>query len=209
VSYSGTASFASSAASATLTIAKANPVLTWSNPADILFGSALGASQLSATANVPGSFVYTPSAGTVLPQGNNQALRADFTPAVASDYNSATKKVTINVTQTPPPPPGHVNLIVTSRATRDPNTNDVIVNLTVANAGTADAANVRITAARIDGVNASGVPITLGAIAQGGMATAVVRVPGTVGAAGTRHVLSVTGTYTGGPFQMQARLILP
>ncbi|HTX37228.1 MAG TPA: IPT/TIG domain-containing protein [Bryobacteraceae bacterium] len=32
------------------------PVITWSNPADIVFSSALGDDQLNATANVPGTF---------------------------------------------------------------------------------------------------------------------------------------------------------
>ena len=33
------------------------------------YGTALSATQLNATANVPGTFVYTPAAGTVLNAG--------------------------------------------------------------------------------------------------------------------------------------------
>lgn len=39
-----------------LTINKATPVLTWNNPADIAYGTALSATQLNATANVAGTF---------------------------------------------------------------------------------------------------------------------------------------------------------
>jgi hypothetical protein len=38
--------------------------ITWSAPADIVYGTALSATQLNATANVAGSFVYAPAAGT-------------------------------------------------------------------------------------------------------------------------------------------------
>src|SRR5207302_985917 len=55
------------------------PTLAWSNPADIVYRTALGASQLNATAtynstNVPGTFTYTPAAGTVLSAGLGQTL---------------------------------------------------------------------------------------------------------------------------------------
>ena len=53
-SYHGTSSFtASNDASATLTILKATPTITWINPADITQGTALGPIQLNATASVP------------------------------------------------------------------------------------------------------------------------------------------------------------
>ena len=47
----------------TLTVLKATPVITWANPADITYGTALSATQLNATATVPGSFTYTPPRG--------------------------------------------------------------------------------------------------------------------------------------------------
>ena len=43
------------------TIAKATPVVTWATPADIVYGTALSTTQLNATANVAGSFSYTPA----------------------------------------------------------------------------------------------------------------------------------------------------
>jgi hypothetical protein len=55
---------------ATLTVLRQTPVLTWSNAASIVYGSALNNLQLNATANVPGSFAYAPLAGSVLNAGS-------------------------------------------------------------------------------------------------------------------------------------------
>lgn len=79
-------------------VAKATPVITWSNPADITVGTALDGTQLNATADVAGSFVYDPVSGTVLGVGDNQALHADFTPTDTDNYNVTDKTVYINVT---------------------------------------------------------------------------------------------------------------
>jgi fibronectin type 3 domain-containing protein len=204
-SYSGDAGAAASSASGVLTIAKANPVLTWNDPVAIVSGAALGAAQLDATANVAGSFVYSPPAGAVLPVGNNQQLQVAFTPADASDYNSATKTVTIDVTQ----PAGIVKLTAAFQVTRDSTTQDVMVHLTVANSGTAGAANVQVTQVRIGDTAASGLPITLGAVAQGKSAATEVRFPASVGAPGARQTLSLSVTYTGGEFDKSSRIVLP
>ena len=78
-------------------IAKATPTITWATPANILSGTALSATQLSATASAPGSFVYTPAAGTVLPVGALQTLSVTFTPTDTTNDNSATANVAIAV----------------------------------------------------------------------------------------------------------------
>jgi len=75
-----------------------DPVITWANPTDISFGMLLSATQLNATADVPGTFIYTPPAGTKLSVGANQDLKVDFTPTDATNYNMASKTVKINVT---------------------------------------------------------------------------------------------------------------
>jgi len=85
--------------SGTLTITKATPTVTWNNPSAIIYGTALGASQLNATGSVAGSFVYTPAAGTVLNVGTNQVLSVNFTPTDATNYNSVsgtTVLITVN-----------------------------------------------------------------------------------------------------------------
>ena len=86
-------------ASDTLVIAKATPTVTWANPADITYGTALGATQLDATATVPGSFVYTPTAGSVLSAGAGQTLSVTFTPTDTTDYGPVTATAMINVNQ--------------------------------------------------------------------------------------------------------------
>jgi VCBS repeat-containing protein len=87
----------------TFTIAKASPVIAWSNPAPITYGTALGATQLSATATgvggaaLAGTLAYTPASGTILGAGNGQSLSVLFTPSDVANYTTATKNVTIDV----------------------------------------------------------------------------------------------------------------
>ena len=78
-------------------IVKKDAVITWASPTDITVGTALSATQLNATADVSGTFVYTPASGTVLGVGAAQNLKVDFTPTDAVNNNTATKTVTINV----------------------------------------------------------------------------------------------------------------
>ena len=74
------------------------PTITWDDPADIAYGTALSGTQLNATASVPGTFVYTPAAGTALSAGTH-TLHVDFTPDDTANYSAASKDVTIQVTQ--------------------------------------------------------------------------------------------------------------
>lgn len=76
------------------------PTITWTNPADIVYGTALSGTQLNATSGgVPGTFVYTPAAGTILNAGLGQALSVTFTPTDQVTYSVVSKQVTINVTK--------------------------------------------------------------------------------------------------------------
>jgi flavodoxin len=81
----------------TINVLKANPLITWANPADITAGTALGSKQLNAVANVNGTFEYSPAAGTILTVGNGKVLSAEFLPADSVNYNKITAKVEINV----------------------------------------------------------------------------------------------------------------
>ena len=65
--------------SGTLTVGQATPIMTWTNPAPMIYGAALTSNQLSATANVPGSFAYNLTNGTVLNAGTN-TLSVILTP---------------------------------------------------------------------------------------------------------------------------------
>src|SRR6185295_5811081 len=96
------ANYTSATKTVAINVLKATPVLTWSTPADIIYGTALSATQLNATASVPGTFVYNPIAGTVLSAGAAQTLSVSFTPTDAANYTSATKTVEINVLKATP-----------------------------------------------------------------------------------------------------------
>ncbi len=181
------------------------PVLTWSNPADITFGASLGSTQFDA-ADVPGSFVYSPPAGSVPPVGQ-QTLSVTFTPANSS-YNSASKNVAINVL--PVTSGGSpANLVVTRTLARSGG--QVVATLTISNNGGSAAQNVALTTAKIGTVSpVTSLPQALGSIPAGGSVQTTLTFPGTVGAAGaSKRSLSVSGTYTGGSFSNTARITLP
>ena len=84
-------------ATVTLVVNQATPIVTWANPADIPYGTALSATQLDATSNVPGTFVYSPAAGTVLSVGPH-TLTATFTPTDTTDYGNIAATAYIAVT---------------------------------------------------------------------------------------------------------------
>ena len=92
-----TADYNTATKTVSINVQKATPTITWANPADLVYGTALGSTQLDATASVPGSFVYTPAAGAVLNLGSGQTLSAAFTPTDATDYAAASKTASINV----------------------------------------------------------------------------------------------------------------
>ena len=71
------------------------------HPPPIVYGTALGATQLDATASVAGTFVYSPAAGTVLTAGQH-TLTAVFTPTDTADYSSAVASVTLTVNRATP-----------------------------------------------------------------------------------------------------------
>jgi len=81
---------------ATLVVLKAVPLITWSQPAPITAGTPLSSTQLDATANAPGTFVYSPAAGAVLPVGTN-VLKVTFTPNDTTDYTTAIAEVVLTV----------------------------------------------------------------------------------------------------------------
>ncbi len=78
-------------------VLKADPVITWNDPADIIVGTALGTEQLNAEASVSGTFEYDPNLGTVLSVGDGQTLSVTFTPDLTSRFNVVQATVSINV----------------------------------------------------------------------------------------------------------------
>jgi uncharacterized repeat protein (TIGR01451 family) len=132
--------------SGTLTIAgqtvtifqRAFPVITWSNPADIVYGTALGGTQLNATASTPGTFTYTPAAGTVLGKGPHN-LHVDFTPTDTTNFDPTSKDVSINVLS--------AVLNISMIADRNPAPLELNFNYkaTITNTGDASATNTVLT----------------------------------------------------------------
>src|SRR5262249_22057917 len=84
-----------------ITVTQATPIITWNNPASITYGTALSATQLNATASVPGTMVYTPAAGSI-PAAGTDTLSVTFTPTDTTNYTAITKTVQIAVTQDAP-----------------------------------------------------------------------------------------------------------
>jgi hypothetical protein len=97
-----TANYNNASKDVTINVLKGTPVITWANPIPITYPTALSATQLNASADVAGSFAYTPSAGTVLSAGNGQTLHVAFTPTDTANYNGATKDITIDVNKGTP-----------------------------------------------------------------------------------------------------------
>lgn len=76
------------------------PILTWAAPSSIVYGTALGVEQLNATANVPGTVVYTPLIGTILPSGTHE-VKALFIPDDTESYESNSKTIELTINKAP------------------------------------------------------------------------------------------------------------
>jgi hypothetical protein len=98
--YAGNSNYLPQTNTTTLTITKATPVITWSTPADIVYGTPLGTAQLNASASAPGNFMYTPVSGTVLNAGD-WSLHLDFTPGDTVNYLAASQEVSLTVMKAP------------------------------------------------------------------------------------------------------------
>ncbi len=79
-----------------LVIAKANNLLSWTKPVDIQENTPLSNTQLSATSNHAGIFIYNYPIGTKLPVGVS-TLIGTFYPTDSVNYNTQTITTTIRV----------------------------------------------------------------------------------------------------------------
>jgi len=77
-------------------IIKTDVIITWDIPNDIVVGTELSETQLNATADVSGTFIYTPEIGTVLSEGTHD-LTVNFTPNDTENYNTASETISITV----------------------------------------------------------------------------------------------------------------
>jgi hypothetical protein len=86
---------------AEFSIGKANQTIVWNNPADILYGTPLGGTQLDATVSgvsggsATGTVTYSPAAGAILGLGQQQTLTVNV--AGTTNYNPASTTAEINV----------------------------------------------------------------------------------------------------------------
>src|SRR5581483_10494238 len=159
---------------------------TWVTPADITYGTPLSAAQLDATANVPGTFVYTAAAGTVLGAGT-RTLSVTFTPDDTTDYTGASATVTLVVDR--------ATLTVTAGgATRTYGAADPAFTDTVSGFVNGDAAGV---------VSGSPTLTTAATVGTAPGAYAITADPGTLSAANYTF-LPVRGTLTVTPAPLSA-----
>jgi Flp pilus assembly CpaE family ATPase len=93
-----TLGYSTSQTSASLTVAKATPAITWPTPEPITYGAALSAIQLNATATVPGSLIFSPAAGEILPPGVHE-LSVIFTPTDTLNYTTVRTVVPLTVAE--------------------------------------------------------------------------------------------------------------
>jgi len=175
-----------SSRSGTLTVAgqtvtifqRALPVITWSNPADIIYGTGLDGTQLNATANTPGTFTYTPAAGTVLGKGPHN-LHVDFAPTDTTNYDATSKDVSLNVLS--------AVLNVSMTASRNPGAveQNLTYNVTITNTGDASATTVQLTDTIPSGPTFTSVTSSQGSCSYDlGLRTVTCNL-GTIAAAGT------------------------
>ncbi len=97
-----TTDYTTASATVMINVARATPSISWTDPADIVYGTALSGTQLDATANVQGNLTYTPASGTVLGAGIDQTLSVSFAPTDSTDYTTASDTVMINVARATP-----------------------------------------------------------------------------------------------------------
>ena len=96
-----TENYTTSEATVTLTVAKITSVIEWPSPAPITYATLLGATQLCATASVPGTFDYSPALGAVLAAGQHK-LSVVFTPRDSQEYSTSQAAVSLSVAKAAP-----------------------------------------------------------------------------------------------------------
>ena len=177
------------------------PTITW-KPAPLLSGTALRGAQLDATANVQGTYVYTPKLGFVPPLGLGYVLKTVFTPTNPA-YAVTTTTAKVNVVAKAAPTLGaNVALASSSSST------NISVALSITNLANGGAANLALTSATIGTTNALSLP-TIPNIAGLDTTTVGIAFPRSAGAKGTKATLTLAGTYAEGVISYSTQVVLP
>ena len=144
-------------------------------------------------------YVATLNIGTLTPGSHS------ITATYAGDANyagSASIAAPLTITN------GPVTLLTTSTLTGSA-AGGYLLTVTVTNSGTGYAQNVTLTGASVGGTTAFNLPVALGNLNPGAVASTVLTIPASAGADGARAVATTTGTYTGGTFGGSLRVTLP
>ena len=149
----------------------AKATITWANPASIVEGTPLGATQLNATASVPGTYSYLPALGATLPEGMN-TLKLIFTPT-DSRLSPVTAEVVIKVTAVIPAAPVSPTYTITgnpqSTITWGAGTNATSYSVTVDGKSACSVAQLRCEVAQLLGPKSV---VTVTSVAAGGKTSA-------------------------------------
>jgi len=86
---------------------------------------------------------------------------------------------------------------------------NVVVQISISNSGGTAASSVVLTSVKVGSDTGTPLPVSLGTIAAGASAQAIVTVPGSVGAPGAASTLTIGGTYAGSTFNSTSRIALP
>jgi len=86
---------------AILTVNMGTPTLVWQNPQPIVYGTALSETELNATTDMPGAFMYQPWIGTQLPVGTH-ILGVTFLPLDAINYGMGFSTAILTVEKATP-----------------------------------------------------------------------------------------------------------
>ena len=92
--------YATSTQTVYLDVLKAAATITW-QPQPLTYGQPLGFNQLTPLTSVPGSFDYSPAAGTILTAGAH-TLHATFTPLNAVNYQTVNVTADVSVSKASP-----------------------------------------------------------------------------------------------------------
>lgn len=151
-----------------------------------------------------------PGYGNAIPHGTDGMTNWwDFT----GDWDNSVRAAGPQRGLYAPPVPRAASLRVTQTLSRSGP--EILVAVTVANTGAVDIAGVQLTASSLrvgslpPATTATALPATLGTLASGSAQTAVLRFPGSAGAAGAPAAFSVSGAYAGGRLSSAARVTLP
>jgi hypothetical protein len=98
--FEGDATYAAASADVSATLVAGTPIVSWSSPTPVAYGTTLTAAQLNATANVPGTFTYSPGAGVVLAAGSHP-ISVTFTPTDSARYTGFSTTRTLTVQRAP------------------------------------------------------------------------------------------------------------